>query len=66
MKGEFLLDSSALYPLLNYVDKVDVSKIYILSLTFYEEGNAIWKEFYIHKRVKDPFHSLFIISKVLT
>jgi len=36
MKGEFLLDSSALYPLLNYVDKVDVSKIYILSLTFYE------------------------------
>ena len=54
MKGEVLLDASALYPILNYLDKVDVSKIYILPLTFYEVGNAIWKEYYIHKKVKDP------------
>jgi len=65
MKGEFLLDSSALYPLLNYVDKVDVSKIHVLSLTFYEVGNAIWKEFYIHKRIKDPFTLSLLFQKFL-
>jgi Predicted nucleic acid-binding protein, contains PIN domain len=65
MKGEFLLDSSALYPLLNYVDKVDVSKIHVLPLTFYEVGNAIWKEFYIHKRIKDPFTLSLLFQKFL-
>lgn len=48
----FLFDASALYPLLNYVDKIDPSKIHVLSLTFYEVGNAIWKEHYLRKRLK--------------
>lgn len=51
---EFLFDASALYSLLDYVDKVDIKKIHILTLTFYEVGNVIWKEYYIHKKVKDP------------
>jgi len=33
---EFLFDASALYSLLDYVDKIDVRKIHILTLTFYE------------------------------
>jgi predicted nucleic acid-binding protein len=54
MEG-YLLDASVIYPLLDYIDKVDVKKVYILDLTFYEVGNAIWKDYRIHKKVKDPF-----------
>ena len=63
MEG-YLFDASAIYPLLDYVDKVNVKKVYILDLTFYEIGNAIWKDYIIHKRIKDPvtlaklFHEL--------
>jgi|BEDMetMinimDraft_1075159.scaffolds.fasta_scaffold00472_3 predicted nucleic acid-binding protein len=49
----YLLDASALYPLLDYADRVDPKEVHILSLTFYEVGNAIWKE-YRFRRVKDP------------
>jgi|ECHhosMinimDraft_1075155.scaffolds.fasta_scaffold00110_18 predicted nucleic acid-binding protein len=45
---EFLFDASALHSLLDYVDKVDVKKVHILALTFYEVGNVIWK-YYIKK-----------------
>ena len=54
MEG-YLLDASVVYPLLDYVDKVDVRKIYILDLTFYEVGSVIWKDYRIHKKIKDPF-----------
>jgi predicted nucleic acid-binding protein len=54
MEG-YLLDASVIYPLLDYIDKVDVKKVYILDLTFYEVGNAIWKDYRIHKKIKDPF-----------
>ena len=54
MEG-YLLDASVIYPLLDYINKVDVKKVYILDLTFYEVGNAIWKDYRIHKKIKDPF-----------
>ena len=54
MEG-YLLDASVIYSLLDYIDKVDVKKVYILDLTFYEVGNAIWKDYRIHKKIKDPF-----------
>ena len=54
MSYEYLIDASAVYPLLRYVEDVDLERVYVLRLTFYEVGNAIWKEFYLHKRVKDP------------
>jgi predicted nucleic acid-binding protein len=54
MEG-YLLDASVIYPLLDYIDKVDVKEVYILDLTFYEVGNAIWKDYRIHKKIKDPF-----------
>ncbi|WP_373469295.1 type II toxin-antitoxin system VapC family toxin [Acidianus infernus] len=66
MKGNgFLFDASALYPLLDYIDKIDVKKIYILTLTFYEVGNAIWKEYYIHKKVKDPITLSMLFNDLL-
>lgn len=61
----FLIDASALYPLLNYVDKIDPSKIHVLSLTFYEVGNAIWKEHYLRKKVKDPIALAMFFHKFL-
>ncbi|EHP70424.1 putative nucleic acid-binding protein, contains PIN domain [Metallosphaera yellowstonensis MK1] len=61
----FLFDASALYPLLNYVDKIDPSKIHVLSLTFYEVGNAIWKEHYLRKKVKDPIALAMFFHKFL-
>jgi predicted nucleic acid-binding protein len=54
MEG-YLLDASVIYSLLDYIDKVDVKKVNILDLTFYEVGNAIWKDYRIHKKIKDPF-----------
>lgn len=66
MKGNgFLFDASALYPLLDYIDKIDVKKIYVLTLTFYEVGNAIWKEYYIHKKVKDPITLSMLFNDLL-
>ncbi len=49
----FLFDASALYSLMDYVDRVDFKKSYVLTLTFYEVGNAIWKSHYLHKKIKD-------------
>ncbi|WP_236753617.1 type II toxin-antitoxin system VapC family toxin [Acidianus sp. HS-5] len=65
MRGKFLLDASSIYPLLNYVDSIDVSEVYILPLTFYEVGNAVWKESYIHRRVKDPFTLSSLFQKFM-
>ena len=62
---EFLFDASALYSLLDYVDKIDLKKIHILTLTFYEIGNVIWKEYYIHKKVKDPITLSMLFHKLM-
>jgi predicted nucleic acid-binding protein len=62
---EFLFDASALYSLLDYVDKIDLKKIHILTLTFYEVGNVILKEYYIHKKVKDPITLSMLFHKLM-
>jgi predicted nucleic acid-binding protein len=62
---KFLFDASALYSLLDYVDKVDVRKIHILTLTFYEVGNVIWKEYYLHKKVKNPINLAVLFNKFM-
>jgi len=71
MKDSYLLDSSAIYPLLDHMENVDLEKIHILRLTFYEVGNIIWKEHYLFKRIKDVektsrlFHKLLSSLKIL-
>jgi predicted nucleic acid-binding protein len=71
MKGSYLLDSSAIYPLLDHVENTDIEKTHILRLTFYEVGNIIWKEHYLFKRIKDAektsrlFHKLLSSLKIL-
>ncbi|MDT7892602.1 MAG: type II toxin-antitoxin system VapC family toxin [Thermoproteota archaeon] len=62
---EFLFDASALYSLIDYVDKVDLRKIHILTLTFYEVGNVIWKEYYLHKKVKNPITLAVLFNKFM-
>lgn len=66
MRDEFLLDASALYPILNYIDKIDVAKIYIIPLAFYEVGNTIWKEYYLHKKIKDPITLSALFQKFMS
>ncbi|MEM1627205.1 MAG: type II toxin-antitoxin system VapC family toxin [Sulfolobaceae archaeon] len=61
----FLLDASAIYPILIHIDKIDLSRTYILPLTFYEVGNAIWKEYYFRRRVKDPVTLSVLFQKLL-
>ena len=66
MSDEYLIDASAIYPLLSYVESVDLERVYVLRLTFYEVGNVIWKEFYLHKRVKDPVTLAELFRKFLS
>ncbi|QIW24721.1 PIN domain nuclease [Sulfolobus sp. S-194] len=64
MRDEFLLDASALYPILSYIDKIDVTKIYVIPLTFYKVGNAIWKEYYLKN--KDPITLCALFQKFMS
>ncbi|AWR95583.1 type II toxin-antitoxin system VapC family toxin [Acidianus brierleyi] len=64
--NEFLFDASALYSLLDYSDKLDFKRSHILTLTLYEVGNAIWKEYYLHKKVKDPITLSTLFYKFMT
>ncbi|BFH74794.1 type II toxin-antitoxin system VapC family toxin [Sulfurisphaera javensis] len=75
MKDEYLLDTSALYPLLfkilTHEVNIDfISSSHILDLTIYELGNAIWKDAKLLKRIKDPLsvmrNFMIIISKMKT
>jgi predicted nucleic acid-binding protein len=71
MKDSYLLDSSAIYPLLDYLESTDTEKIRILRLTFYEVGNIIWKEHYLFKRISDAekisklFHKFLSSLRIL-
>ncbi|BBG25190.1 hypothetical protein IC006_2525 [Sulfuracidifex tepidarius] len=64
MKDRFLFDTSALYPVLNYIDEIDVSRVHILSLTFYEVGNVIWREFSVRKKIVDPISLAKLFQKI--
>jgi predicted nucleic acid-binding protein len=65
----FLFDASALYKLLtvykDYADKIDYNYIYILDLTFYEIGNAIWKDYYLLKRLTNFTETSKVIYEIL-
>jgi len=65
----FLFDASALYKLLtvykNYTNKIDYDYIYILDLTFYEIGNAIWKDYHIFKKINNLIETSEIIYEIL-
>ncbi len=71
--GKYLLDTSALYPLILMLREnlLSYSNIFsVLDLTIYEAGNVIWKE---HRkgRIKDPravaslFQEIFNIIPIL-
>ncbi len=63
--SEFLFDASALYSLMDYVDRIDFKKSHILTLTFYEVGNAIWKSHYLQKKVKDPVTLAILFHRLM-
>jgi len=67
--NNFLFDASALYKLLtvykDYTDKIAYNYIYILDLTFYEIGNAIWKDYYIFKRINNLIETSEVIYEIL-
>jgi len=67
--NNFLFDASALYKLLtvykDYTDKIYYNYIYILDLTFYEIGNAIWKDYYLLKRINDFTETSELIYEIL-
>ena len=52
-KGKYLIDTSALYPMLLQGMTLDPNKFVISKLTEYEIGNVLWKE-NKQKKLKDP------------
>ncbi|MHB1830472.1 MAG: type II toxin-antitoxin system VapC family toxin [Candidatus Micrarchaeaceae archaeon] len=52
-KGKYLIDTSALYPMLLEGITLDPNKFAISKLTEYEIGNVLWKE-NKQKKLKDP------------
>jgi predicted nucleic acid-binding protein len=68
MQGKYLFDASALFSLIqrsNIITKITIRSIYILHLTVYEVGNALWKEAYLLKRIKDPYKAAELIQEIL-
>ncbi|AAY81188.1 type II toxin-antitoxin system VapC family toxin [Sulfolobus acidocaldarius] len=65
MRGKFLFDASAIYPLIKFVDKVDLKNIYILHLTLYEVGNAIWKDAFLHGRIKNAKEVALLFQQLM-
>ncbi|BEP18343.1 type II toxin-antitoxin system VapC family toxin [Pyrofollis japonicus] len=65
--AKYLLDASAIYPLvLKLREKLLLytSSFAVLDLTFYEVGNAIWKE-YRRGRIKNPLKTAILFKEVL-
>ena len=52
-RGKYLIDTSALYPMLLEGVTLDPNKFVISKLTEYEIGNVLWKE-NKQKKLKDP------------
>ncbi len=52
-KDKYLIDTSALYPILLKGISLDPNKFFISTLAEYEIGNVIWKEDQ-KKKLKDP------------
>jgi len=67
VEARYLLDTSALYPLVLLL-REDVAliagRLAVLDLTFYEVGNVIWKE-HRRGRVRDPAAAARMFQEVL-
>lgn len=61
-KDRYLIDTSALYPMLLKGISLDPNKFVISSLTEYEIGNVLWKE-NKKKKIKDPERVAAIFSE---
>jgi predicted nucleic acid-binding protein len=64
MKCKYLLDTSALYPLLISGIPFNVEECAVSSLTEYEIGNVLWRENQ-QKKLKDPSRIAAIFSEAL-
>ncbi len=67
MLASYLLDTSALYPLVLLLrERVleAAGRLAVLDLTFYEVGNVIWKE-HRRGRVRDPAAAAMMFQEVL-
>ena len=61
-KDRYLIDTSALYPMLLKGISLDPDKFVISSLTEYEIGNVLWKENQ-KKKIKEPERVAAIFSE---
>ena len=64
MKCKYLIDTSALYPLLISGEAFNAEECAVSSLTEYEVGNVLWRE-YQQKKLKDPARIAAIFSEAL-
>jgi predicted nucleic acid-binding protein len=64
MKCKYLIDTSALYPLLISGVAFNVEECVVCSLTEYEVGNVLWKE-NKQKKLKDPKRIAAIFSDAI-
>src|SRR5271157_6012910 len=64
MRCRYLIDTSALYPMLIEGIALDSEKFAVSSLTEYEIGNVLWKENQ-NKKLKDPKRVAAIFSEAI-
>lgn len=65
MKCKYLIDTSALYPLLISGKAFNAEECAVSSLTQYEVGNVLWRENQ-QKKLKDPARVAEIFSETLS
>lgn len=65
MKCKYLIDTSALYPLLISGQAFNTEECAVSSLTQYEVGNVLWRE-NKQKKLKDPARIAAIFSEALS
>jgi len=63
-KCKYLMDTSALYPLLISGNPFNAEECAVTSLTEYEVGNVLWRENQ-QKKLKDPARIAVIFSETL-
>ena len=64
MKCKYLIETSAVYPLLISGIPFNVEECAVSSLTEYEIGNVLWRE-NLQKKLKDPSRIAAIFSEAL-
>lgn len=64
-KCKYLIDTSALYPILISGEAFNAEECAVSSLTEYEVGNVLWRENQ-QKKLKDPTRIAIIFSEALS